>query len=797
MKFCVSWLKDYLDFDASNEDLTNKLTQIGLEVEEIDDAAKVYENFKVAKITQTVKHENSDKLSICAVENNKGETLQIVCGAKNVRNGLKIALAPIGSVIPVNKMVIKKAKVAGVESHGMICSAAELLLGADSDGIIEIDDRYEVGTLIADIYGINDAIIDVNITPNRGDCLGVYGIARDLAASGFGVLKNVRDVKIDPSFAGDISANISAKEGCDYALFREVRGVKNCNSPAWLKNRLEKIGVNSISAIVDVTNYVMYCLNRPMHAYDSNKIQGNIVIDFSKKGEKFTSLNDLQYGLDEGILAIKDDEKILAIAGVIGSKDSGCEIDTQNIILESAFFTKNIVADSGRRLNILSDSRYRFERGVDYKTCRQGIEFASALILEICGGEVADIKEAKVDNFDESLKVIDLDLAKVKKLIGIDVEIFKSCEILQNLGFGIENLGENKLKVVIPSFRSDIDGDADLIEEIVRIYGYEKIESAKLDLDFEKPKANIFDAIRSNLIAGGMVENINWSFCDSKIAEDFTEINEELLISNPISESLNYMRPNLIIGLLQSYKKNYARGFQDGSFFEIGRAFSGVEENLQHNVVAGIFSGKNQDQSHYGDNRDFDIFDAKKKIFDIVSILGIKGDNLILDESNPKKYCHPYKFANLKLGKNIIAYFAELHPTIAKKFDIKGNVYIFEIFVDNLAKKLIENFGSVQKKSFEFNDLQPIYRDYAFVLDREQKIGDLIKVISGCDKKLIKKVDIFDIYQGENVSEDKKSVALRVKIQPNDKSLASEEIDQISNKIISEVFSKLSAVIRS
>ena len=796
MKFCVSWLKDYLDFDASNKILAEKLTDIGLEVEEIDDAAKIYENFRVAKVLEAVKHENSDKLSICKVENHKGELLQIVCGAKNVRSGLKIALAPIGSVIPANQTIIKKAKVAGVESHGMICSAAELLVGKDGDGIIEIDDKYEVGTLISNIYGLNDAIIDVNITPNRGDCLGVYGIARDLAAAGFGELRNIQEIKIEPSFAGEISANINVKEGCDYVLFRQISGVQNCESPAWLKDRLEKIGVNSISAIVDITNYVMYCFNRPMHAYDSRFVDGDIVIDFAKNSEKFTSLNEIKYNLDENILVVRDSAKVLAIAGVIGSKESGTQIDTQDIILESAFFAKDAVADSARRLNILSDARYRFERGVDYKTCAQGIEIATALILEICGGRAADIKEVKSENFDESLQYIDFDLRKVKKLIGIDVENAKSIEILQKLGFEIEELSQNVVKVAVPSFRSDIEGEADLIEEIARIYGFDKIESQKLDLGYVKPKVNIFDAIRAELVFDGLIENINWSFCDSKIAKDFTEIKDELFISNPISENLNYMRPNLIIGLLQSYKKNYARGLQDGAFFEIGRIFSGVEESLQNNAIGGIFAGKSKDQNHYGDDRDFDIFDAKKKVFDIFELIGIKSDNLILDESSPKKYCHPYRFCEVKLGKNVVAYFAQLHPIIARKFDIKKDVYIFEIFTDNLSPKLFENFGSVTKKSFEFNDLQPVYRDYAFVLKRGQKTGDLMKIIRNCDKNLIKKVDIFDIYEGEKVSSDSQSIALRVEIQPIQKSLTSQEIDQISDKIINEVSSKLSASIR-
>ncbi len=796
MKFSVSWLKDYLDFDASNDQLAERLTEIGLEVEEVDDVAKNYQDFRVALVLEAVKHENSDKLSICKVQNHKNEVLQIVCGAKNVRTGLKIALAPIGSIIPSNQMVIKKAKVAGVESHGMICSAAELLLGDDGDGIIEIDDSYEVGTLISDIYGLNDAVIDINVTPNRGDCLGIYGIARDLAASGFGVLRDFPDVMVNPNFVSDLDVKLSANDDCDYALFRQIKDVQNCESPDWLKNRLEKIGVNSISAIVDITNYTMYCLNRPMHAYDASKIRGAINIDYAKNGENFVSLNDEEYTLDENILTIRDDEKALAVAGVIGSKGSGCEFETKDIILESALFSKDAVADSGRRLNILSDSRYRFERGVDYQTCLIGIEMGAALILEICGGQVGDIKEVRSTHFDGSLKVIDFELAKVRKLIGVDIEEGKSIEILQKLGFEIQEGDRGFVKVIVPSSRTDIEGQADLVEEIVRIYGYDKIPSQKIDLGYSKPRNNVFDEIRLSLMNKGMVENINWSFCDSKIAKEFSDLKDELFIANPIAENMNYMRPNLIIGLLNSYKKNYVRGLQNGGFFEIGRIFSGVDENLQNNAIGGILAGRDKEQNHYLDDRDYDIFDAKKCVFDILSLIGIKSESLILDESNVYEYCHPYRFTEVKLGKNVVGYFAQLHPIIAKKFDIKKDVYIFEILTDNLAKKLLDNFGSVNKKSFEFNDLQPVYRDYAFVVDRNKKIGDLVKIINNCDKKLIKQVDIFDIYQGDKVESDKKSVALRVQIRPIEKSLTTQEIDVISEKIISEVASKFGGVIR-
>ncbi len=796
MKFTQSWLEEYLQFDASTAELVDKLTAIGLEVEELEDHAAAYADFRVAKIIDAVKHENSDKLSICKVENHKGEVLQIVCGAKNARAGIKIALAPIGSVIPANKMVIKKAKVAGVESNGMICSASELLLGEDGDGIIEIDDKYEVGTLISEIYGLNDAIIDVNITPNRGDCLGVYGVARDLAAAGFGKLIAPKITATESQFALDFNAKITADSGCNLALFRKIKNVKNCQSPDWLKNKLEKVGINSISAIVDITNYVMMVLNRPMHAYDASKISGDINIRFAQSGEKFSSLNDIDYDLNEEILTISDDKNILAIAGVIGSKDSGCSEETSDIILDSAFFTPDEVAKSGRVLNILSDSRYRFERGVDYKSCQQGIDLATKLISEICGGSAGDVLIVESKNFDKTLRQIVFDFKNVKKLIGIDIDESQAIDILHNLGFAAQKDAQNYV-VTIPSHRSDVEGKADIIEEIVRIYGYDKIKTEKISLVAKKNDRNFYDQVRSHLVAAGLVENINYSFCDSKFAAEFTDIKDELFIANPIAENLDYMRPNLVIGLLQSYKKNYLRGGQDAVSFEIGRVFQGTAKDLQNNVIAGLFAGRDSLKSYFNEDRDFDIFDAKGLLFDLIEVLGVKSENLIIDDSAVRKYCHPHRYASFKLGKIEVAYVAQLHPKITKKLGIKKEVYIFEMFIDQFAPKLLENFAKINKKSFSFNDLQPVYRDYAFVIDQDSKTGELIKIIKNCDKKLINNVEIFDIYQGDNLEQGKKSIALRVKVQPQDGSLTTEQIDQISENIIKQVEAKIAGKIRS
>ena len=796
MKFSVSWLKDYLEFEASLPEICAKLTSIGLEVENLEDEARDLAVFAVAKIVEAKKHENSDKLSVCKVETVSGEILQIVCGAKNARSGIKVALAPIGAVIPTNKMVIKKAKIAGVESCGMLCSASELGLGIDGEGIIEIDEKWPLGAKIAQIYGKNNAIIEINVTPNRGDCLGVYGVARDLAASGFGVLKELQIKKNLGGNSAKIDAKISADDACGLVSFRVIKGIKNCESPAWLKEKLASIGQNSISAVVDVTNYVMFCLNRPMHAYDASKIKGCVDIRFARNGEKFMSLKKEEYVLDDKILVVGDDENLLGIAGVIGSLDSSCDLKTVDILLEAAFFDKAAVALSGRKLNILSDARYRFERGVDHKTCSAGIDLATSLILEICGGEVGEVVQVKSKNFNDSPREIEFDLEKIYKITGVEVSPIKALEILNNLGFVCEEKSKQKFLVKIPSHRSDVEASVDLVEEVVRIYGYDKIVPQKPEIIPAKFTTDVFDNVRKNLLASSMVENINWSFCDSNLVKEFGEIKENLTLANPISEQLNHMRPNLVVGLLQSYQKNYLRGFVDLSSFEIGKVFLGSSQDEQKQMIAGLRAGKNKEQNHYNDSRDFDVFDVKKDVYDCLEVFGLKPSSLHLSAENAPKYYHPHRFGALKLGKNIVGYFGELHPKIAKIFDLKTNVNIFEIFSDNLPKTVFET-KSVQKKSFEMSDLQVIWRDFAFLLDQNQKIGDLTKTIENCDKILIKQVDIFDIYQGKNIEEGKKSVALRVMIQPVEKSLTGEEIDVIGKKIIDSVALEHKATLRA
>jgi phenylalanyl-tRNA synthetase beta chain len=784
MKFTFFALKEYLQTTASAQEICEKLTAIGLEVESFQDKARDLAEFTVAKVIDAKPHENSTKLKICQVETIDSKTpLQIICGASNARAGIKVAYAKIGCVIPANGMVIKKAKIAGTESNGMLCSTSELGLVGDDSGIIEIDDKWQVGDKVTDVFGINDKLIEINVTPNRGDCLGVFGIARDLAASGIGTLKNPEITQTPSQFPFPLKVENHEDKSCTYAAFRQIKNIKNCQSPKWLKDKLEAVGMNSISAIVDITNYVMHSLNRPMHAYDASKVEGEINIRFAKKDEKFTSLKNEEYLLDEKILVISDAKKIIGIGGVMGSLESSCNLQTTEIILEAAFFTPVTVSYSGRKLNILSDSRHRSERGIDEASCVSGIDLATKLILEICGGNVSEIK---IVGKKSDLKTIKFDFSKIKKLIGIEVSQTEARKILTDLGFIIDS----NFNVTIPSHRHDISISEDLVEEIVRIFGYDKITPKKLNTDncqSSYSNSNLNKA-RSYLASQGMIETISWSFVDSKLIEIFAEKIENLTLANPISSEMDHMRPNLAIGLIESYKKNYLRNTQNLSLFEIGNVFT---KDGQKQMISGIRSGKNQEQDHYQTQRDFDVFDVKKDLAGLVENLGLRFENLQIDSANPLKYYHPHRFAALRLGKNLVGYFGEIHPAIVKKFDLKNRINIFEIFVDALP-----NTQKTNRKAFLSNDFPIVERDFAFLVNQDLAAFDLIKTISNTDKQLIKEVDIFDIFSGKNVEEGKKSIALRVKIQA-EKTLTSEEIESLSKKIVEQISQKYQATLRN
>jgi len=821
MKFTLSSLKEYLETNASLDEICEKLTFIGLEVESISNQSKILSQFSVAKIIECKNHDNSDKLKICNVcIDEKLPNLQIVCGASNARQGIKVAFAKINSVIPKNQMVIKKAKIAGVESNGMLCSASELEISEDDCGIIEIDDKWPIGSKISDVFLRNDAVIEIYVTPNRADCLGVYGIARDLSATGLGELKQFSTKNFENQFNLDLKINLKNSQACPFIVYRQIKNIKNPQSPPWLKEKLTMVGIKPISAIVDITNYVMHLNSQPMHAYDYNKIKGEINIDLQQKPEQLTALNDENYTIQENILTINDEKKIIAIAGVIGSKSSSCSDETNEILLEAGNFNPSYIAYSGRNLNIITESRHRFERGSDPYNCQQAIDLATQLILEICGNENSKISDKKIIGKINPPKIIEFDINHFKKLIGINIQKEIIIEILNKLGFAIEDL-ENKLILTVPSYRNDISISTDIVEEIIRIYGFEFINKQSLDINFcdkliiannsnvKQTKNNevnnskqnnikfnnsqnlnyYSDKLRLKLISRGLIETINWSFIEDKIVDLFCDRDESLLLKNPVSVEMNYLRPTLAIGLLNSYKKNSLRNFQNLSIFEIGNIFKNNQE--QKLSVCGLRVGKDKENNHYHDERDFDVFDIKKDLYIALETLNIKTSNLEITNEN-LRYFHPHRSASVKLGKNIIANFGELHPAINQKFAIKQRLNFFEIFIDDqfIAKK------SNSFKAYIANDFPIVERDFAFVIDKDLAVVKLQKAIIDIDKNLIKEVNIFDIFVNHAIGENKKSVALNVKIQDN-KTLTSLEIDDLSKMIITTLGEKFNATLRS
>lgn len=785
MKFALSTLKKFFKTNCSVEEICQKLTQIGFEVENIEDKAQNLKSFSVAEIVDCVPHPNSTKLKICSVRTcDNPNPLQIVCGAANARSGIKVAYAPINSIIPNSLMVIKKAKIAGIESNGMLCSAAELNLDIDDNGIIEIDNNIELGSKIADVFGVNDVIIEIHVTPNRSDCLSVYGIARDLAASGIGTLKDLEQLNFTNQQTNDFNIN-NQSENCLNYNYLTIKNIKNNTSPSWLSKALNNISINSINAIVDCLNYTMHLFNQPMHCYDLDKIGKQISIKNATNSQNFISLKNINYQLDDNMLAIHSNDKIISVAGVIGSIDSGVLENTKSVLLESCFFTPDSVCYSGKKLNILSDARQRFEKGIDIDQCKNALHYAAKLILEICGGEISQtVSEHKALNN----KIIKFDFAKFYALTGINIDQNLAFDILRSLKFTINN----NLEVKVPSWRHDINYSEDLVEEILRIYGYYQIPKINIKNNSLINKANNpLHKIRFTLANRGFIETMSWSFVDEKLAKNFTTLQPSLILKNPISQEMNYMRPNLAIGLLNSYQKNYLRNTENLSLCEIGNIF--LNHDQQTPAVAGLRVGKNFEQDHYQDQRDFDFYDVKKDLFETLETIGIKADSLQISTESPPSYYHPHRFANFKLGKNIIGYCGEIHPQISKIYNFKNKQYLFEIYLNSIQINISKN---VNKKTLTLNDFPLVERDYAFILDQNIMVGDLIKTIYSTDKNTIKNVNIFDIYQGKNIEDGKKSVALRVKIQSNEKTLTSEEIDIISKNIIDNIQQRYEARLR-
>ena len=810
MKFTLSWLKDHLDTTASADQIAEALTRVGLEVEGVENPAETLKNFTIAHVIEAKQHPNADRLRVCMVDTGHGAPVQVVCGAPNARTGMKSVFSPVGTFIPGKKITLGKGVIRGVESNGMLCSAAELELSNDHDGIIDLTADAPLGARYADYLGLDDAVFDVAVTPNRADALGVRGIARDLAAAGLGNLKpqHIRPVKGEYPCPRTVTLDFSAgdKNLCYAFALRMVRGVKNGPSPEWLQKRLKAIGLRPINALVDITNLMTFDQNRPLHVFDAAKVKGNLVVRRAQAGEDMLALDGRTYRLDNSMVVIADDHGVESIAGIMGGEVSGCDENTTDVLIEAALWNTLNIARSGRTLGINSDARYRNERGIDPAFNRDGIEMATRMVLDLCGGEPSEIFMA--GEIPDTDRIVNFPWSETRRLTGLEVPRPEAKLILEQLGFHVSGLGD-MVKVAPPSWRADIEGKADLVEEITRIAGLDRVESRplpRIEPTVAKPVLTLLQKrtrlAKRTLAARGLVEAVTWSFIGAREAELFGatgEAAQRLKLANPIASDLSDMRPSLLPGLLKAAQRNADRGFGDMALFEVGQIFRDDDEKSQFMATCAVRRGSARLAGagrHWdGALKNADAFDAKADAFAVLNALGIPTGGLQVTQGGPD-YFHPGRSATLQFGpKMIVGAFGELHPRTLAALDVKGPVVAFELLLDLLPPPKAK--PTKVKAKLALSDFQPVTRDFAFVVARDVAAGDLVKTALAADRALITDAQVFDIYEGAGVGDGKKSVAIAVTLQPRDKTLTDAEIDAIGGKIVAEIGKRYNAALRA
>ena len=798
MKFSLSWLKEHLDTDADMQAVADCLNRIGLEVEGIENPADALSVFRIAKVISAAPHPQADKLQVLSVDAG-GEPLQVVCGAPNARAGMLGVFGPAGAVVPANGMLLKVAAIRGVESNGMMCSIAELELGDDHDGIIELPDDAPVGQVYADWAGLDDPVIDVSITPNRQDCMGVRGIARDLAAAGLGTLKPLGDVyKIDLSapLEGSDPAPIVRTDdaaGCPAFYAQSVSGVRNIDSPEWMRAKLKAIGQKPISALVDITNFLSIDLGRPLHVYDRAKLNGALVARKAVDGEQLVALNGKTYTLDASMTVIADDAMVHDIGGIMGGEHSGVSEDTTDVLIECAFFDPEHIARTGQKLGLTSDARQRFERGVDPAFLENGLAIATKLVLDLTGGTASAI--TRVGQAPVTPRIFSYDTDYCRRLGGVDVASEEQRSILERLGFSVTS----DWSINVPSWRRDVDGPADIVEEIVRMIGLDNVVSVQLPRadGVAKPTAtpaqSLERKVRRAAAARGLNEAINWSFLPQKAADAFG--GGAWSLANPISEDMKVMRPSLLPGLLSAAQRNMDRGASSVRLFEIGRRyFMGADGASDERATAGIVLAGDRSARNWatGKAARFDAFDAKAEAIALLKAAGVATDNLLVMDDAGAHY-HPGQSATLRMGpKTILAAFGTVHPATAKAFDLDGSVVAAEIFLDAIPLKKASGF---MRPAFTPPALQAVTRDFAFLVAQSMPANDLLRAIKGTDKDNIVAVRLFDRFVGQGVPEGQVSLAVEVTLQPTEKSYSDDELKAISDKVIAAA-TKLGAVLR-
>ncbi|GAB5505990.1 MAG: phenylalanine--tRNA ligase subunit beta [Rhizobiaceae bacterium] len=814
MKFTLSWLKDHLETYATLDEIVERLTMIGLEVESVDDKAAL-KPFVIAKVLTAEQHPDADRLRVLSVDTGSGTPVQVVCGAPNARAGLVGAFAAPGTYVPGIDVTLSVGKIRGVESHGMMCSERELMLSDEHDGIIDIDQDAPVGTSFAGWAKLDDPVIEIGLTPNRPDATGVYGIARDLAASGLGTLKDGAVEPVAGKGKCPVKVTIEAPDMCPGFALRLVRGVKNGPSPKWMQQRLIAIGLRPINALVDITNYVTFDRGRPLHVFDAAKVKGNLVVRGARAGEKVLALDGREYEMAEGQCVIADDNGVESIAGIMGGELSGCDENTTDVLVESALWDPLTTARTGRDLGIITDARYRFERGVDPEFMVPGVDLGTRLVVELCGGEPTEAEIVlgnptategeTIGATGHHYREVDFPLAETKRLTGLEVDRDESIAILKRLGFAPKG-GEDGdiVRFVVPSWRPDVGGKADLVEEVMRIHGVNEIDPQPMvSHDAVNGRTLTTLQVRTRnakraLAARGMMEAVTWSFIPHAHAELFGGGQDGLRLSNPIAADMSDMRPSLLPGLISAAQRNANHGFADVALFEVSGTYESDERDGQRRVAAGVRRGTahmdGQGRHWAGDAQPVGVFDAKADALAALEACGAPVANLQIEPGGPAWY-HPGRSGLIKLGpKNLLGTFGELHPRTLEALDAEGPHCGFEIFVDAIPEPKAK--ATRTKPRLDISPLQAVKRDFAFVVDSDVQAAKLVRAAAGADKKLITSVRVFDLFEGASLGGGKKSLAIEVAIQPVEKTLTDEDFEALAAKIVENVSKKTGGVLR-
>jgi len=804
MKLTLSWLKDHLDTGEPLDALVQKLTMIGLEVENVENKAKGLAPFTIARVISAEPHPNADRLRVCMVDTGSGDPVQVVCGAPNARAGMKGVFSPPGTFIPGKNITLGIGTIRGVESRGMLCSGFELQLSDDHEGILDLPPDAPVGVRYAEWAHLDDPVIEINLTPNRPDCAGIHGIARDLAAADMGKFKDAAVKPVAGAFPCPVGVTFdfgATPSLCRGFALRLVRGVKNGPSPDWLARRLAAIGLRPINALVDITNYITYDRGRPLHVFDAAKVDGNLVVRRARPGESLLALDGKTYALDDSMCVIADERGVESLAGIMGGEASGCSEATTDVLIESALWDEVNVAHTGRKLNINSDARYRFERGVDPAFMAPGLELATRMVVDICGGTPSAITSAGEVHLPD--RVIDFPLEEVKRLAGLELPFAEIKRVLSRLGFFAAGAGP-VIKVAVPTWRPDVHGKADIVEEIVRIVGVDRIPMTRFERG-DSGRKPVLTALQNRtrkarraLAARGLVEAVTWSFVSKSQAELFGDGKGALALANPIAADMSDMRPSLVPGLVAAAQKNADRGYANVALFEVGQIFRGDRPEDQFVAASGVRRGLAKASGwarHWATGSGpADAFDAKADTLAVLAAAGAPMQALQIVPGGPS-WLHPGRSGTIQIGpQNVLGHFGELHPRTLAALGAEGPLVALEVILDRIPEPKARPTRA--KPPLELSPFQPVERDFAFIVDRAVKAGDLVRAAQAADRKLIATITVFDVYEGAGIDPDKKSVAISVTLQPREKTMTDQEIEAVSAKLVAEVGKRVGGALR-